>query len=142
MTTLGYTVCNADEAVFYKFNPDGSYVIIPTATDDFTIITNSDKSANHFQDELEKHVELIRLGPISWLLRTIVEHNLEKHFIILGQEAFIGQIITCFGLDDACICSTPLNPNVDLTPGSDHVFVKLKMIIDYSQSLSAVTNVI
>ena len=121
MTTLGFTVCSADEAVFYKFNPDGSYVIVPTATDDFTIIADSDKSANNFQDELEKHVELVRLGPISWLLGTTVERNLEKHSIILGQEAFIGQIITRFGLDDARICSTPLNPNVDLTPGSDHV---------------------
>jgi hypothetical protein len=57
----------------------------------------------------------------SWLLGTTVEHNLEKHFIILGQEAFIDQIVTRFGLDDARICSTPLNPNVDLTPGSDHI---------------------
>jgi Reverse transcriptase (RNA-dependent DNA polymerase) len=121
MTTLGFTVCSADEAVFYKFNPDGSYVIVPTATDDFTIISDSDKSANNFQDELKKHVELVRLGPISWLLGTTVEYNLEKYSIILGQEAFIGQIITRFGLDDARICSTPLNPNVDLTPGSDYV---------------------
>ena len=100
MTTLGFTVCSADEAIFYKFNPDGSYVIIPTATDDFTIISDSDKSANCFQDELEKHVELVRLGPISWLLGTTVKCNLEKHSIILGQEAFIDQIVTHFGLDD------------------------------------------
>ena len=125
MTTLGFTVCSADEAIFYKFNPDESYIIVPTATDDFTIITDSNKSANYFEDELEKHVELVRLGPISWLLGTTVEHNLEKHLIILGQEGFIGQIITCFGLDDAQICSTPLNPNVDLASGSDHISVTL-----------------
>ena len=121
MTKLGFVVCQADEAVFYKFNPDGSYVIVPTATDDFTIIADSNKSTNRFQDELEKHVELVRLGPINWLLGTTVECNMEKHQIILGQEAFIGQIITRFSLDDARVCSTPLNPNVDLTPGSDHV---------------------
>jgi Reverse transcriptase (RNA-dependent DNA polymerase)/gag-polypeptide of LTR copia-type/GAG-pre-integrase domain len=121
MTILGFTVCNADEAVFYKFSPDGSYIIVPTATDDFTIIADSNKSANNFQDELEKHLEIVRLGPISWLLGTTVERNMEKHTIKLGQEAFIGQIITRFGLEDARICSTPLNPNVDLTPGSDHV---------------------
>ena len=115
MTTLGFTVCSADKAIFYKFNPDGSHIIVLTATNDFTIITNSHKSANYFQDELEKHVELVRLGPISWLLGTTVEHNLGKHLIILGQEVFIGQIITCFGLDNAQICSTPLNPNVNLT---------------------------
>ena len=121
MTTLGFTVCSADKAVFYKFKPDGSYVIVPTATDDFTIIADSEKSANHFQDKLEKHVELVRLGPISWLLGTTVKQNLEKHSIKLGQEAFINQIITRFGLENARICSTPLNSNIDLTPGSDHV---------------------
>ena len=54
MMKLGFKVCNADEAVFYKFNSDGSYIIVPTATDDFTIITDSNKSANDFQDQLEK----------------------------------------------------------------------------------------
>jgi hypothetical protein len=58
MTTLGFTVCSANEAVFYKFNPDGFYIIVPTATNDFTIISDSDKSANNFQDELEKHVDV------------------------------------------------------------------------------------
>ena len=50
---------------------------------------------------------------------------MENHTIKLGQESFINQIVTRFGLEDARICSTPLNPNVDLTPGSDHVSTTL-----------------
>jgi hypothetical protein len=40
---LGYTVSHADEAVFYKFSSN-KYTIVAAATDDFTIIGESDDS--------------------------------------------------------------------------------------------------
>jgi hypothetical protein len=70
MTSLGFTVSNADEALYYKFNSDGSYLIVGSATDDFTIVTDSNTTANNFLDDLGKQVELVRLGDITWLLGT------------------------------------------------------------------------
>ena len=75
MTSLGFTISNADEALYYKFNSDGSYLIMGSATDDFTIITNSDAMANNFLDNLRKQVELVRLGNIAWLLGTTVTRD-------------------------------------------------------------------
>ena len=72
MTSLGFTISNADKALYYKFNSDGSYLIMGSATDDFTIITDSDAMANNFLDNLGKQVELVRLGNIAWLLGTTV----------------------------------------------------------------------
>ena len=46
MHSYGYTICSADEAIFYKFNSDGTYIIYAAATDDFTIIADSDESAD------------------------------------------------------------------------------------------------
>jgi hypothetical protein len=121
MRSLGYTICSADEAVFYKFNPDGTYVIYAAATDDFTIIADSDKSADSSQDELSKRIELVKLGRIHWLLGNSVERDLKKKIISLGQEAYINQVVARFNLEDARPASTPLQPNIDLTPGLEHV---------------------
>jgi hypothetical protein len=94
LSKLGFTVSTADEAVFYNFSSDGSYVILAAATDDFTIIADADTTANTFLDGLEKHVELVRLGQITWLLGTTVTRNLTNYTIALGQEAYIDQICT------------------------------------------------
>ena len=92
LTDLGLSVSNADEALFYKFNPDDTYLILGAATDDFTIIADSDPTANRFLDEFGKRVELVFLGQIAWLLGTTVARNLTKRTISLGQEAYIDQI--------------------------------------------------
>ena len=115
----------ADEALFYKFNSDNTYLILGAATDDFTIITDSNATADHFLDEFEKWVELVRLGQITWLLGTTVRRNLTDHTISLGQEAYIDQIATRFGLQNARSVSTPLPPGIDLSPGMEHISPKL-----------------
>ena len=92
MTSLGFTVSNADEALYYKFNSDGSYLIMGSATDDFTIVADANATANSFLDDLAKQVELVHLGNISWLLSTTVSRNLSEKTISLGQTAYIEQL--------------------------------------------------
>jgi hypothetical protein len=59
LSKLGFTVSTADEAMFYKFDLDGCFMIPAAATDNFTIIANADSTANSFLDRLEKYVELV-----------------------------------------------------------------------------------
>jgi hypothetical protein len=67
-TDLRYLVSIADEAVFFKLDGD-KYTIVATATDDFTVIMDSTKSANLvIQKQLMEHFEISNLGPINWLL--------------------------------------------------------------------------
>jgi len=73
MCSHGYTICSADEAVFYKFNSDSTFIIYAATTDDFTIIADPDNSTDSSQDELSKHIELVKLGHIHWLLGNSVE---------------------------------------------------------------------
>ena len=124
LTDLGLTVSNADEALFYKFSSDGTYLILGAATDDFTIVADSDTTANYFLDEFEKRIELVRLGQITWLLGTTVTRNLTDRTISLGQEAYIDQIATRFGLQNARSVSTPLPPGIDISPGMEHISPK------------------
>jgi hypothetical protein len=121
MTSLGFTVSNADEALYFKSNPDGSYLIVGSATDDFTIVADSDTTANSFLDDLGKRVELVRLGKITWLLGTTVTRDLSQKTISLGQTAYIEQLCVRFGLENARTVTTPLPAGIDLTPGTPHI---------------------
>jgi hypothetical protein len=50
--------------------------------------------------------------------------NLTDYTIALRQEAYIDQIRTRFGLQDACSVSIPLPPGIDLSSGLPHVLLK------------------
>lgn len=121
LTALGYQVCAVDEAVFYKFKDDGTYQIIAAATDDFTLVADSEASMASLKADLSSKLELVDLGEIHWLLGMSVKYDRSAGNIILGQEAYIDQLLIKFGLTDARTCDTPLQPGVDLTPGSQHV---------------------
>ena len=96
----GFMTLQADEVVFYKFLGK-EYTIVAVATDDFTIIGDSTQSTSPVKKHLVDHSEIVDLGPINWLLGISLTHNYDTCTIALGQQVYIKQIITCFGLEDA-----------------------------------------
>jgi hypothetical protein len=122
---LGYSVCSADEAVFIKIVNPLKYTIVGAAVDDFTIIADSDRSANLIQDQLEEDFELARLGKINWLLGIHIVRDHDTHTISLSQKAYIDQILDRFGLSNASPVVTPMEPGVDLSVDSPAVSPQL-----------------
>lgn len=118
---LGYKVSTADLGVFYKFSSPNKYTIVAVATDDLTIIAESNESAQLIKDQLNQHFELVDLGEIKWLLGVHITRDLENRTISLGQQTYIDEIIKRFGLEDARPISTPMEPGSDLTPGTPHI---------------------
>jgi hypothetical protein len=123
LESLGFTVCTADEAVFYRVNLS-NYTIIAAATDDFTIISNVTAGAELIQEQLSNFFELVELGEINWLLGVNVTRNLKDRTISLGQQSYIEQILTRFGLDQMRPTMTPMEPSADYTPESPSVSSK------------------
>ena len=66
-----------------------TYVVLGAATDVFTIVADSNPTADGFLDEFEKHIELVHLDQITWLLGMTVTRNLTNRTISLGQEAYV-----------------------------------------------------
>jgi hypothetical protein len=115
----------ADKAVFFKI--DGNkYMIVAAATDDFTVIADSAESANLLiQGQLTKHFEISDLGPISWLLGVSIARDTTACTILLGQQAYVEQILNRFGLENARTAVTPMEIGLDLSPGSTHLSATL-----------------
>lgn len=116
--SLGYSVCQSDEAVFFKFNEDGTYVIVAVAVDDFTIVTSTDEMADDLIKELNQHFELVDLGPVKWLLGFHLVRDPIRHTISMGQQAYITDIIARMGLQDSAPVLTPMEPNADYSYGN------------------------
>jgi len=122
----GFVTLQADKAVFYKFSGE-DYTIVAAATDNFRIIGDSVQSTSLVKKQLADHFEIIDLGPINWLLGVGLTCNHDASTIALGQQAYIEQIITHFSLEDSRPAATPMEPGIDLTPGSNTVSPNLLM---------------
>jgi len=99
---LGFRVLLSDEAVFIKVEGT-KFIIITTATDDFTFIDNSTKSTALIKSQMGEHFELVDLGPVNWLLGVSIVRDIKNQTITLGQEAYIEQILAHFRLDRALL---------------------------------------
>jgi hypothetical protein len=66
----------ADEALLYKFEGE-HYTLIGVATDNFTIVGDSDSSINLLKQQLSEHWEISDLGPINWLLGVGITCNVQ-----------------------------------------------------------------
>ncbi|SJL08306.1 uncharacterized protein ARMOST_11669 [Armillaria ostoyae] len=117
---LGYQVCQSDEAIFYRFDGD-KYIIVTTATDDFTIIADSDKSVSLVKKQLSKHFRMTDLSTLHWLLGIGIKRNLTARTITLDQHGYLDVIIKDMGLEDARSVTTPLEPGVDLSYDSPSI---------------------
>ena len=112
LLSFDFKVSIADEATFYKVDGN-NFLVIAATTDNFTIITNSHALSTKTKDQLNQHFELVNLGNINWLLSISVTRNLKDKTIFLGQQAYVEQILTRFGLTDACPDVTPMGPRAD-----------------------------
>jgi len=112
LLSFDFKVSVADEATFYKVDGN-NFLVIATATDDFTIVTNSQSLSTKTKADLNQHFKLVDLGNINWLLGVSVTCNSEDKTISLGQQAYIKQILARFGLTDARPDITPMEPSAD-----------------------------
>lgn len=94
--SLNFTICRADEAAVYRFL-GLAYTIITAATDKFTIVTDSEKTALQMLKRLNKHFIAVHLGHTLWPLGMSTACNRNARPIALSQEAFIGQVVKRFG---------------------------------------------
>ncbi|KAJ2929484.1 hypothetical protein H1R20_g7604, partial [Candolleomyces eurysporus] len=118
---LGLNKSKADHALFYRFKSPTEYCLLGVATDDFTFVADSTGTVKKLKGEMGKHMELAEMGELSWILGVDVRRDLKARTITLSQTAYINHILERFGMLECKNASTPLEPHIDLTPGSEHV---------------------
>ena len=140
MTKLGFKRCEGDQAVFYRnCESTGVMIIILVHVDDCTIVGKSQKLVDRFKAEIKKHVNIMDMGNLHWILGIEVRCIHEKK-LLLSQKAYIEPILWCYGFEDLKPTLTPMDPASQLTmiqsPATTEEYATVKHV-PYHEAVSS-----
>ena len=102
--------------MFYKTDKNKKEVIVIAVYVDYCIISASNVwLIEEFKDGLHKHIEVMDLGKLHWMLGLEIQHDCEACTIHISQHAYINSIIQFFNLSDMKPLSTPIDISFCLT---------------------------
>ena len=108
---LGFKESGADPCIFTRKRNE-KVEIIAIYVDDLIVITETDEEMKHLKQSLSKEFKMKDLGELHYCLGIHV-HRCEDG-ISLCQTQYIQKIIDKYGLSDANVVSTPMDPSVKL----------------------------
>jgi hypothetical protein len=122
----GFKVNSADPTL-YRFERDGSVILLSLYVDDGACATNDQFLLKEFLGELGKTYDLSDKGPLEWHLGMKITQNLENGTVSLGQSAYIDSVLARFGMTDCNSSPTPMVPHTYLSrPCTAHVTTVLR----------------
>ena len=110
----GFTSLILDPAT-YTQRIDNAYVLVGTHVDDLFVVSNT--KGRPMKEKLWKHLssklKIKTLGEAKWTLQMLIQRDAKAGVLKLSQEAFIGEVLRRFKLED---CKSVPTPAVDAGP--------------------------
>lgn len=94
---LGFTLCNADKAVFIKHEGD-EHLVVGVSTDDSSV-AGTPKMVKWFKTEIAKHYEITDLGAMNFLLGFRVKRDRAACTISINMKTFAESIMERYEID-------------------------------------------
>ncbi|KAL4036994.1 hypothetical protein IC575_000575 [Cucumis melo] len=113
ITQLGFTSSPHDTALFTRHTPQG-IVLLLLYVDDMIITGNDPHAISDLQHYLGQHFEMKDLGSLNYFLGLEVSRRSDGY--LLSQAKYASDLLARSGITDSSTTSTPLDPNVHLTP--------------------------
>ncbi|KAL0561052.1 hypothetical protein IC582_001470 [Cucumis melo] len=114
ITQLGFTSSPYDTALFTRHTPQGIVVLLLLYVDDMIITGNDPQAISDLQHYLDQHFEMKDLGSLNYFL--VLEVSRRSNGYLLSQAKYAFDLLACSRITDSNTASTPLDPNVHLTP--------------------------
>ncbi len=116
LSTLGFQQCKVDQAVFFKHcKAPRIFIVIAVHVDDCMITASSVAAVNAFKARLRKHVEVMDLSELHWMLGIEVRRDHAGGTVHLSQRSYIDSILRRYSFNNVKPVSTPFNTQVRLT---------------------------
>ena len=118
----GFTRCEIDPCL-YKLEKNGARLFMAVYVDDLIFASSHDSLREHVLADLRKEFEITDTGPLTWVLGSNVEQNLEKGTVSLCQKLYIEDMVAIIlpGASDQVEKGSRVNPASDelikLVPG-------------------------
>ncbi|KAA0057482.1 putative mitochondrial protein [Cucumis melo var. makuwa] len=113
ITQLGFTSSPHDTALFTRHTPQG-IVLLLLYVDDMIITGNDPQAISDLQHYLGQHFEMKDLGSLNYFLGFEVSRRSDGY--LLSQAKYASDLLARSGITNSNTASTPLDPNVHLTP--------------------------
>ncbi|KAL4028792.1 hypothetical protein IC575_012003 [Cucumis melo] len=113
ITQLGFTSSSHDSALFTRQTPNG-IVLLLLYVDDMIITGDDPQAISDLQCYLGKHFEMKDLGNLNYFLGLEISSSSSGYY--LSQAKYASDLLNRSGITDSATFSTPLDPNVRLTP--------------------------
>ncbi|KAL4022729.1 hypothetical protein IC575_016474 [Cucumis melo] len=113
ITQLGFTSSPHDTALLTRHTPQG-IVLLLLYVDDMIITGNDPQAISDLQHYLGQHFEMKDLGSLNYFLGLEVSRRSDEY--LLSQAKYASDLLARSEITDSNTASTPLDPNVHLTP--------------------------
>ncbi|CAH9062481.1 unnamed protein product [Cuscuta epithymum] len=108
MKSQGYKKTTADECVYIKKLPDGTFIALLLYVDDMLIVGKDAVKINQLKKELSKSFDMKDLGPAQQILGMQITRDRKNRKLWLSQEKYIERVLERFNMNDAKPVSVPL----------------------------------
>lgn len=108
---FGFIRCIADNCLYFKRFNEGDWCIVLIYADDLLITATDENLINQDQKDIPSTFEIKSLGEVKNYLGIEVENKDGSYHI--KQEKYIKKIVTEFGLEEAKISKTPIDPGYE-----------------------------
>ena len=112
MSSIGFSCCDVDMAVFYRHGDKGELAIVLVHVDDCTIAATSTQLISEFKTGVAKQVEISDLGELHWLLGVEIHRDRAHRTLALSQCSYIASILRRYGFEDLKPVSIPMDVNI------------------------------
>ena len=113
ITQLGFTFSSHDNALFTRQTPH-DIVLLLLYVNDMIIIGNDPHAISDLRHYLGQHFEMKDLGSLNYFLGIEVSRRSDGY--LFSQAKYASDLLARSGITDSSTTSTPLDPNVHLTP--------------------------
>ena len=94
MMKLGFKRCEVDQAVFFRWcDKMEMLIVVLVHVDDCMIMGKSQALVERFKAEIQKHVDIMDMGELHWILGIEVRQIQEEMKLLLSQKAYIKAIL-------------------------------------------------
>ena len=109
MKSFGYSQCNQDHTLFFKYNRDNEITLVLVYVDDIIVTGNDTQEIIMLKEKFFKVFDMKYLGILGSFLGMEISYS-EKN-IFISQQRYILNILTETGFLDCKPISTPIDPN-------------------------------
>ena len=111
---FGFEQSAIDPLVYYHHKGE-EHMIIAVATDDMALTLKRAEDAQCFKAEIKIFWDIMDHRPIKWFLGFEIKRDHDARTLAINQQAYIEGMVERFGMAQAKLVSTPMEPGVQFS---------------------------